>query len=91
MLSAAGWPAVRERAAALAAALAVRLTEAGREVAPRGPSTLVAWADADPPATRDRLAAAGVVVRDLPGTPLLRAAVGAWNDETDLDRLLGAL
>jgi L-cysteine/cystine lyase len=38
-----------------------------------------------------RLADAGVIVRNLPGTPYLRASVGAWNDESDLDRLLGAL
>ncbi len=33
----------------------------------------------------------GVAVRNLPGTPYLRASVGAWNDESDLDRLLAAL
>ncbi|MDQ3849509.1 MAG: aminotransferase V, partial [Actinomycetota bacterium] len=60
-------------------------------VAPRGPTTLVAWEDADPPATRARLAEARVVVRDLPGSSLLRASVGAWNDESDLERLLGVL
>ncbi len=41
---------------------------------------------ARPPARR-----AGVVVRNLPGRPLLRASVGAWNDERDLERLLAAL
>ena len=30
-------------------------------------------------------------MRHLPGTPYLRASVGAWNDEDDLERLLGAL
>jgi selenocysteine lyase/cysteine desulfurase len=29
-----------------------------------------------------------VLIRNLPGTPYLRASVGAWNDESDLDRLL---
>jgi L-cysteine/cystine lyase len=38
-----------------------------------------------------RLAEQGVVVRHLPGTPYVRASVGAWNDESDLDRLLDAL
>ena len=33
---------------------------------------------------------AGVVVRDLPGRPYVRASVGAWNDEGDLERLLAA-
>ena len=27
-------------------------------------------------------------MRDLPGHPYLRASVGAWNDESDLERLL---
>jgi L-cysteine/cystine lyase len=61
------------------------------QVAPRHRTTLVSWQDPDPPATRDRLAAADVVIRDLPGTGLLRASVGAWNDESDLERLLDAL
>ena len=30
-------------------------------------------------------------MRDLPGHPYLRASVGAWNDESDLERLLAAL
>jgi selenocysteine lyase/cysteine desulfurase len=86
-----GWDRVHARGRALAAALAGRLAEAGRTVAPRGDTTLVAWEDADPRAAQDRLAAAGVAVRFLPGTPYLRASVGAWNDERDLDRLLAAL
>jgi selenocysteine lyase/cysteine desulfurase len=32
----------------------------------------------------------GVIVRSLPGD-IVRAAVGFWNDERDLDRLLEAL
>ncbi|MFL5795230.1 MAG: hypothetical protein ACJ77H_14705, partial [Actinomycetota bacterium] len=86
-----GFDSVLARGRAQAAQLARRLDEAGHTVAPRGDSTLVAWEDADPEATRDRLRDAGVVVRNLPGRPLLRAAVGAWNDEADLDRLLAAL
>jgi selenocysteine lyase/cysteine desulfurase len=74
-----------------AALLARMLEEAGHAVAPRGDSTLVAWEDADPEATRDRLAEAGIAIRNLPGRPLLRASVGAWNDESDLGRLLEAL
>jgi L-cysteine/cystine lyase len=90
LLDATGLPAVHERAATLAARLADQLTERGRTVAPRGPSTLVTWEDADPPGTRERLARAGVVIRDLPGTDYIRASVGAWNDESDLERLLSA-
>ncbi|MDP1847834.1 MAG: aminotransferase class V-fold PLP-dependent enzyme [Solirubrobacteraceae bacterium] len=91
VLGGAGWPAVHERAADLAARLADALAERGREVAPRDRTTLVSWQDSDPEATRGRLADAGVIIRDLPGTGLLRASVGAWNDESDLDRLLSAL
>ena len=58
------------QAAALAARLAAALAERGRTVAPRAETTLVSWEDADAPATRDRLAEAGVVIRDLPGTGL---------------------
>jgi len=32
-----------------------------------------------------------VIIRDVPGTPYVRASVGAWNDQADLDRLLAAL
>jgi L-cysteine/cystine lyase len=91
ILDAFGWDHVHARARELAALLVERLQGAGRVVAPRGNTTLVAWEDPAPEAIRDRLAAAGVAVRDLPGTPLLRASVGAWNDEDDLDRLVGAL
>ena len=91
ILGGAGWPAVHERAATLAAEFADALAERGREVAPRDHTTLVSWKDPDPPATRERLAEAGVIIRDLPGTGLLRASVGAWNDHSDLDRLLTAL
>ena len=86
-----GWDAIHERAATLAETLAAMLAEHGHTVAPRDRTTLVSWQDADPPATRDRLAAAGITIRDLPGTGLLRASVGAWNDESDLERLLAAL
>jgi selenocysteine lyase/cysteine desulfurase len=79
------------RAITLAARLADMLADAGRTVAPRGATTLVAWEDPDPVATRARLGEASVIVRDLPNTPLLRASVGAWNDETDLQRLIDAL
>ena len=40
---------------------------------------------------RARLAAAEVVVRDLPGTDLARASVGWWTSDQDLDRLVDGL
>ena len=86
-----GFDDVLAQGRAQAAELARRLQEAGHTVAPRGDSTLVAWEDPEPEATRDRLREAGVIVRNLPGRPLLRASVGAWNDDSDLDRLLAAL
>jgi selenocysteine lyase/cysteine desulfurase len=86
-----GFEDILARGRAQAAAIAHALAEAGHTVAPRGDTTLVAWEDADPEATKQRLAEAGVVIRNLPGRPLLRASVGAWNDDTDLERLLGGL
>jgi L-cysteine/cystine lyase len=91
VLADAGWATVHDRAAALAATFADALAERGLQVEPRDRTTLVSWHDPDPVATRRRLADAGVIIRDLPGTALLRASVGAWNDESDLERLLGSL
>ena len=87
----AGLSAVLARGPVLAGTLAERLADHGRTIGPRDHTTLVAWEDPDPEATRDRLRDAGVVVRNLPGTPYLRASVGAWSSEDDLERLLGAL
>jgi selenocysteine lyase/cysteine desulfurase len=86
-----GWPAVWERARALARRLAEMLAEHGREPAPRGDTTLVSFASEDPAAERELLASRGVLVRNIPGRPWLRASVGAWNDEGDLERLVGSL
>jgi selenocysteine lyase/cysteine desulfurase len=91
LLESFGLAAVHARAAALADRFANALGERGRTVASRDGTTLVAWEDRDPEATRDRLTAAGIVIRNLPGTPCLRASVGAWNDDSDLERLLDAL
>jgi selenocysteine lyase/cysteine desulfurase len=91
VLRAADLAAVLARGPALAATLAERLAAHGRTVAPRDHTTLVAFEDDDPEATRDRLNEAGVLVRNLPGTPLVRASVGAWSSEDDLERLLAGL
>lgn len=87
LLAEAGWDAVHARGARLAARLAAELAEGGADVAPRGPSTLVSWLAPDPPALVERLAAAGVVVRPI-GAGWVRASVGAWSSEDDLERLL---
>jgi selenocysteine lyase/cysteine desulfurase len=91
LLEQAGWHELHEHAAALAAQLVELLEGAGREVRTRGRSTLVSFASPDPEAERARLKEQGVVLRDIPGSPLLRASVGAWNDERDIERLLGGL
>jgi selenocysteine lyase/cysteine desulfurase len=91
VLDAEGFDTIYERAAALAERFAAALADTGRTVAPRDRTTLVAFEDPDPEQTRERLFEQGVGVRNLPGHPYLRASVGAWNDESDLERLLAAL
>ena len=93
VLEAAGWDLIFERGPELSLRLVEMLRSRDIEVTPRADSTLVTFTDpsGDPDATRLRLAEAGVLLRNLPGTPYLRASVGAWNDVTDLERLLEAL
>jgi selenocysteine lyase/cysteine desulfurase len=91
VLDSAGWSEVHERGPRLAARLAELLAEHGREPAPRGETTLVSFPSADPEAERERLVETGVILRNIPDRPWLRASVGAWNDDDDLDRLLRAL
>jgi selenocysteine lyase/cysteine desulfurase len=91
LLHEAGLEWVYERAASLAQRLVDLLRECGFDVAPRGRTTLVSWRSPDPEADVERLASSGVVVRFLPGRGLVRASVGAWNTEDDLERLLAAL
>lgn len=94
VLEAHGFQGLQERAVAQAARLADALRERGARVIDRGDTTLVAWQlDGDDAAiaARDRLEESGVTIRDLPGTGRLRASVGAWNDQDDLDRLLAGL
>ena len=67
-----------------------RLLEPLVEVVP-GDATLVAFRAEDPPALVEKLFAAGVVVRDLPGTGLVRVSCGWWTSDEDLDRLVAAL
>ena len=91
LLGDAGWPWIHDRAATLAADFADHLRARGKEVAPRGRSTLVSWRSTDPDldqAVAD-LADRGFAVRNLPGYGFLRASIGAWNSEDELDRLAG--
>jgi len=83
-----------ERAHEMAERFRSQLAEAGCEVVvPSERGTLVAWrVPADESAdVVARLADAGVIVRDLPGRSLVRASVGWWTNEDDLDRLVEAL
>jgi L-cysteine/cystine lyase len=90
LLAGYGWDEVHGRARDLAARLAEELRQRGRDVLPRGETTLVAWRSDDPEAELERLDAAGAIARQIPGRGVVRASVGAWNDESDLERVLTA-
>jgi L-cysteine/cystine lyase len=84
----AGWPWVHERAATLAAQLADQFRERGVDVVARDRTTLVSWRSEDPQAEMERLSAAGVLVRTIPAFGTMRASVGAWSSEEELERLV---
>jgi L-cysteine/cystine lyase len=81
-------------AAEMAERFRARLRELGCDVVvPEERATLVSWRvpaeeSEDIVAT---LADAGVIVRDLPGRGLVRASVGWWTSDDDLERLVTAL
>jgi L-cysteine/cystine lyase len=89
-----GQPAGRfERGRALADRCGELLGEAGLTVLsePRQ-STLVSFRPrGNPTETVARLYEQGVLVRELPHTDYVRASVGWWNDESDLERLVAGL
>ena len=87
MLGRAGWSWIHDRGASLAAWLAERLTELGLEVRDRDRSTLVSWRVEDAAAEVERLAARAFVVRSIPAFGLVRASVGAWSSEQELEDL----
>ena len=80
------WSAARPSAERLAGLLAER----GLTVAPRGRSTLVSWEAADNEAESERLLRRGCWCATCPGTPYVRASVGAWTSEEELERLAEA-
>jgi L-cysteine/cystine lyase len=84
----AGWEWVYERAASLAESLAGELSDKGLAVQPRGRSTLVSWKVDDAQAEVERLAAEKFALRSIPGRELVRASVGAWCSEEELERLV---
>jgi L-cysteine/cystine lyase len=91
VLESAGWANVHERAAALAAFVENLLAEAGINVQPRGRSTLVSWHSEDAEGDVERLREAGMILRYIPGRNLVRASVGAWSSEDELERLVKLL
>lgn len=82
-----------ERARELTESFRELLAERGHEVVTQPEQgTLVTFRfDGDTTAAVAALYDRGVIVRELPGTGLLRASVGWWNDESDLERLVDAL
>jgi L-cysteine/cystine lyase len=70
-----------------------RLVEVGCDVVTEpGHSNLVSWRwEGDTKAVVKRLYEEGVVIRDLPGTGLLRASCGYWTSDDDVERLLAGL
>jgi L-cysteine/cystine lyase len=101
-----GWVAP-SALAGLLAAIALRpewAFERAREMAARcrgllaplaeaqpGDATLVAFRADDCAGVVARLAETGVVVREIPGTGLVRASCGWWTNDDDLQRLAAAL
>ena len=85
-----GFERIQERAIGLAERLAELLAERGHHVEPRGATTLVSWASEDAEADVERLAGEGMLVRYLPGRGLVRASVGGWATEDELERLAAA-
>ena len=83
-----------ERAAEMAERCRELLAEAGADVVvPEERATLVSWRAPveESAAVVIRLAEAGVIVRDLAGRGLVRASVGWWTSDEDLERLVAAL
>jgi L-cysteine/cystine lyase len=81
-----------ERAAETARRCRERLAERVEVVTARAQANLVTWrADGIPEEIAARAYDRGVVIRDLPGTGLLRASCGYWTSDEDIERLIEAL
>ena len=87
VLESAGLAWVTQRGPMLAALLAEQLAGLGATVAPRGATTLVSWAHPDGESLVARLADAGIMVRSI-GPGMVRASVGAWNTQEELEILV---
>jgi L-cysteine/cystine lyase len=81
-----------ERAAETAARCRELLAERYDVVTEPGQATLVSVrTPGDPAEAAQRAYERGVIVRDLPGTGLLRVSCGWWTSDDDLERLVRAL
>ena len=81
-----------ERARATAERCRELLAERARVVTEPGHATLVTFEPrGDAAELVARLASQGVVVRELPGFGWVRASVGFWTSDDDLERLAGSL
>lgn len=83
-----------ERGADMAERCRELLLGAGEEVVvPEHRATIVSWRpdNESPVDVVARLAAAGVLVREIPKTGLVRASVGWWTSDGDLHRLIAGL
>jgi L-cysteine/cystine lyase len=82
-----------DRTREAAASCRDRLVEAGYEVvtAPEQAGLVSFDPGGDAAEAAARLYEAGVIARDLPGTPWLRVSCGWWTSDEDVDRLLAAL
>ena len=81
-----------ERIAATAARCREALAERVEVVTPPAQAGLVTFeVDDDPEQVVSTLLAANVVVRNIPGTPYVRASCGWWTSDEDVERLVAAL
>lgn len=91
VISEVGIDSIEDRVRRLASRLADGVPD-DRLYSPSTPeSGLVTIDVADPTATVERLAAEGIIVRELPSPDAIRASVHAVNTTTEVDRLLEAL
>jgi L-cysteine/cystine lyase len=90
-----GFEPTYARAAALAGTLRGLLedVESVEAVTPAAPSTIVAFRvpGREPADVVARAEEHGVLIRQIPSHGLVRASVGFWNDERDLERLVDAV
>jgi len=85
-------PGQFERAREMTARCRGELTDRFELVTAPDQATLVSFrADGDPAALAAQAFERGVVIRDLPGTRLLRASCGYWTSDDDIERLVAAL